>query len=64
MITPERLKRLKELLADAEMCPRLSQYEEEFCDGMRQRAEQYGENTNLSDAQERVLTNIEAKVYA
>lgn len=64
MITPERLKRLKELLRDAEMCPRLNQYEEEFCDSMRDRVARYGEDTNLSDAQERVLGSIEAKVYA
>ena len=64
MISPERLKRLKELLNDAEMCPRLNKYEEDFCASMRERVEQRGENMNLSDAQERVLTSIEAKVYA
>ena len=64
MIDAERLKRLKELLSDAESCARLTQWEEEFCDDMRTRALTQGIAMNLSDAQERVLSRIEEKVYA
>lgn len=64
MIDEQRLKRLKELLADAEACARLTQWEEEFLDGFRARVATYGPDTRISDAQEGVLSRIEAKVYA
>lgn len=64
MVDSLRLKRLKELLSDAEACPRLTQWEEEFLDDMRARVTAYGPRLNLSDGQERVLSRVESKVYA
>ena len=64
MIDETRLKRLKELLKDAESCARLTQWEEEFLDGFRTRVASYGEGLRISDAQEMTLQKIEAKVYA
>lgn len=57
-------KQVKELMADAETCARLSQWEEEFCDSMRTKLLTYGENITLSDKQIEVLRRIEEKVYA
>ena len=64
MIDEERLVRLKELLSDAEACARLTQWENDFCDSMREKVLTYGLRLNLSDKQEDVLSRIENKVYA
>ena len=64
MVDEERLKQLKELLSDAEMCARLTDWEETFLDDMRTRVLTCGLRLSLSDAQEGVLSRIEAKVYA
>jgi hypothetical protein len=55
---------LQELLKDAESCPRLSQWEDEFCDSLRERVLIYKENTTISDKQQAVINRIKAKVYA
>jgi hypothetical protein len=55
---------LKELLKDAEACARLSQWEEEFLDSMREKALLYGDTVRISDKQQEVLNRIEQKVYA
>ena len=54
---------LRELLSDAERCARLSKWEEEFCDSMRERV-LLGSFGHLSDKQRAILDRIEAKVYA
>ena len=64
MIDKERLKQLEELLSDAEACARLTDWEEEFLDSMREKVLTYGIRLNLSDKQEDVLERIESKVYA
>lgn len=57
-------KALKELLSDAEACGRLSQWEENFLDDMRERVLTYGDRVFLSERQREALTCIEQKVYA
>ena len=64
MIDKERLEQLNELLSDAEACARLTQWEEDFLDSMREKVLAYGLHLNLSDKQEEVLSRIETKVYA
>ena len=57
-------RNLKELLSDAETCARLSKWEEQFLDSMRERVLQYGVHVIVSAAQREALGRIEAKVYA
>ena len=64
MVDAERLKQLKELLSDAEACARLTDWEEDFLDSMREKVLTYGLRLNLSDKQEDVLSRIETKGYA
>ena len=63
-LTDKQYADLKELLKDAESCARLSQFEEEFVDGLRERVLIYGDRTRVSDAQWTVIRRIEGKVYA
>ena len=60
----KELAELREILRDAESCARLSQWEEEFADDMRNRVLLYGAETRVSDAQWKVIRRIERKVYA
>jgi hypothetical protein len=63
VVDKERLEQLKEMLSDAEACARLTDWEKEFLDGMREKVLTYGLHMNLSDKQEDVLSRIEEKVY-
>ena len=60
----DEIERINEILADAEG-PNgmdLTDREQEFCDSMRERVEQYGRRTFISDKQMEVLDRIEAKL--
>lgn len=59
----KQYKWLCELLRDADACNRLSRWEQDFIDSITQREAQYGSKLLLSDAQIRVLKNIEKTVY-
>ena len=63
-LNPTAFKNLKELLSDAESCARLSNWEEQFLNSMRERVLQYGDRVTLSPAQQDALSRIEGKVYA
>lgn len=63
-LTDKELADLKELLTDAESCPRLSQWETEFMDDLRSRVLVYAAGTRISDAQWTVIRRIQGKVYA
>lgn len=54
---------LKEILGDAERSARLTTWEEDFCNDMRNRMLQYGQQTNVSVRQWEVLRRIEEKMY-
>jgi hypothetical protein len=54
---------LEELLADAETCARLSNWERQFLDDIRDRFAEYGTRIKLSEKQLDVLERIENKVY-
>ena len=53
----------REILKDAETCPRLTPWEESFCDSLREALSKSCPR-NLSDRQIQVLRSIEKKVYA
>lgn len=55
---------LQELLDDAASCSRLSNWEQEFLDSMRDRVERYGVNVLVSDKQWAVIERIQAKIYS
>jgi hypothetical protein len=55
---------LKELCQDAESCGRLSKFEEEFLDSMREKVLTFGDRVFLTPGQQGVLVSIERKVYA
>ena len=63
-LTPRRIAEIRELLADAEGHHRLSSWEEEFLESIREKLDTYGERAMLTDKQECVLNRIEQKVYA
>jgi hypothetical protein len=53
-----------ELLYDAEGTTRLSAWESEFMDSLRDRVVRYGVDTLVSEKQWAILKRIEAKLYA
>lgn len=55
---------LNETLKDAESCARLTNWEEEFLNSLRDRVLQYGARVQISPKQSEVLERIRAKVYA
>ena len=55
--------RVVELLHDAESTTRLSDWENEFLDSLRDRVVRYGADTVVSEKQWAVLKRIEAKLY-
>ena len=55
---------LRELLKDAESCIRLSDWEESFLSGLRDKVLLYGKETRVTPAMWTALERIEAKVYA
>ena len=55
---------LKELVQDAEDCPRLTQFEREVLDTVEHGLTFHGELAEFSDNQWRIIRQIEAKVYA
>ena len=62
-IGAKRQAELMELLRDANECPRLSEWEEDFIASIQKKLDPYGERATLSDKQEAVLERIEKKVY-
>ena len=52
-----------ELLYDAEATTRLSEWENEFMDSLRDRVVRYGADALVSEKQWAVLKRIEAKLY-
>lgn len=62
-LSDEEYDGLVELLKDAEICARLTQWEEEFLADIRERVMTYEEDTRISDKQWQVLRRIEGKVY-
>lgn len=59
----EELTRLQEILSDAETSSRLNGWEEEFCDSVRDRVEQYGARARISAKQWEIIDRIEAKLH-
>lgn len=59
----DELKRIKEILSDAETSARLNNWETEFCDSIRDRITEYGNRARISDAQWGVIERIESKLY-
>ncbi len=64
IIGPERHAELMELLRDADVCSRLSSWEEDFLASIHEKLDTYGDRAILSDRQEDVLERIEKKVYS
>ena len=58
------IDRVGAIFADAEETTRLSQWEEEFIDSLRERVLQYGRRTMISDKQWEILERIEDKLCA
>lgn len=63
-ITLEQYAELKDLLADAESCGRLSNWEQDFIADFRDRFDTFGVTISISPKQWEVLRRIEGKVYA
>lgn len=57
-------KRLVEIAKDAESCSRLSKFEEQFLDTLRENLLKYGKKIYMSEKQWEVIERIEGKVYA
>ena len=55
-------KRLRELMTDAEQCPRLSHFDKSFC--VSQRARMALKDFTVTEKQSECLVKIENKVYA
>jgi hypothetical protein len=63
MVTEKEHARLKEILKDADNCPRLTPWEINFCNCMWQKINR-SRNFNITDKQSDVIDAIEKKVYA
>ncbi len=63
-MTDQEHRELVEILKDAESCPRLSQWEDEFCSDMRDCVLVQGVALNVSEKQWQVIHRIEGKIYA
>ncbi len=57
------LDRVMELLDNAETATRLSDWEQEFCNSLRDRVLQYKERTRISPKQWAIIERIETKLY-
>jgi hypothetical protein len=57
------LDKIVELLHDAAHTTRLSAWEDQFLDDLRDRVVRFGERTFLSDRQRAALGRIEAKLH-
>lgn len=57
------LARLREILSDAEHSARLTDWEANFCDDIRDRVLEYAERTRISAKQWEVIERIEGKLY-
>jgi len=63
IIDSDQLARVTEILSDAETSTRLSQWENEFCDSLRDRVLEYGERVRISTKQLAIIDRIESKLY-
>jgi hypothetical protein len=55
--------RVREILKDAESSTRLSDWEQNFLDDLRDRVLRYGDATRMSDKQMAVIDRIEQRLY-
>ena len=58
----DELARIKEILSDAERSARLTDWETEFCDSIRDRVEEYGHRARISARQWEVIERM-GKLY-
>jgi hypothetical protein len=63
ILSEDELSRINEILGDAENSARLSDWENEFCDSVRDRILEYGNRARISAKQWDVLDRIENKLY-
>lgn len=63
ILDDDELARIREILSDAESSPRLSDWETEFCDSIRDRITEYGARARISAKQWDVIDRIEARLY-
>jgi hypothetical protein len=57
-------ERVREILHDAELnSERLTDWEQEFAEGLRERVRRYGDVTHVSDKQMAIIDRIERKLY-
>jgi hypothetical protein len=59
----DELGRVQEILADAETTTRLSDWEQNFLDTLRERVLKYGDSTLVTPKQWTVIRRIEEKLY-
>lgn len=59
----DELARIKEILSDAETSSRLNDWEEEFCNSIRDRVTEYGARARISAKQWEIIDRIEGKLY-
>ena len=62
ILDDDELARLREILSDAEHSARLSDWEANFCDDIRERVLEYAERTRISAKQWEVIDRIESKL--
>ena len=63
ILSEDELARLREILSDAEHSARLSDWEMNFCDDLRDRVLDYAERTRVSARQWEVIERIEGRLY-
>jgi hypothetical protein len=57
-------ERVREILRDAELhAARLTDWEQEFAEDMRERVRRYGDVTHISEKQMEIINRIERKIY-
>jgi hypothetical protein len=57
-------ERVREILHDAELnSERLTEWEQEFAEDMRERVRRYGDVTHVSAHQMEIINRIERKIY-
>lgn len=63
ILSSEELAQITEIMNDAETSARLNDWENEFCDSIRERILEYGVRARISAKQWEVIDRIEKKLY-
>jgi hypothetical protein len=62
VLSDAELARVEDILSEAEHTNVLTQFEEEFCDSLRERHAAYGAKTRISDRMWEIIGRIEEKL--